>query len=83
MNIKELKMILERKNYNPYPYSLEGINPYECYCLEKTYNIFHVFYNERGKRVGEKTFKSEDEACRYLYEKLKGDPTTRNTGDKY
>ncbi|TCW60399.1 hypothetical protein [Treponema sp. J25] len=81
MNTKELKMILERENYDPHSYSLDGMNQWECYCLEKSYGAFHVFYNERGNRVGEKTFKSEDEACRYLYEKLKSDPTTKKKRD--
>lgn len=80
MKIAELKQILEKEKYNPHSYSLNGIKPYECYCLEESYGTFYVFYYERGNRLDERAFKSEDEACEYLYDLLKNDETTRANG---
>lgn len=77
MNKEELRKILDAEDISERAYSLEGGNPSERYCLSQNYNIWSVYYSERGLKTGEKIFLNEHEACKYLLEILIADPTTR------
>lgn len=48
---------------------LTGGLPNEMLCIVKE-EMWQVYYSERGKKVGQKFFDTE-EACEYFYEKLK------------
>jgi hypothetical protein len=49
-------------------YSLIGGLPNEAYCLENNHTHWEVYYSERGLKTNLKKFKSEEEACGYIYE---------------
>ena len=78
MNIKDLKQNLIFLGVDPRNYTLNG-PPYKdsSWVLESDFDIikftkiWHVFNFERGKRYDENVFDTEDEACRYLFEKLR------------
>jgi hypothetical protein len=63
MDIKSLKVALNKLNVNPDSYSLEGGLPSEKYCLSNEGINWSVYYSERGQRTGEKLFSSESQAC--------------------
>lgn len=58
-------------------YSLDGGMPPETYVLAIEEGGWSVYYSERGSRVGERRFETEDEACSDLLLRLVEDPTTR------
>ncbi|HEX7152061.1 MAG TPA: hypothetical protein VF618_11290 [Thermoanaerobaculia bacterium] len=78
MDRRELKMLLDEEGFNPQRYSLEGGFPDERYCLDQLPDgSWSVYGSERGKKVAERIFPSEDEACRYLLHLLRRDPSTK------
>lgn len=58
-------------------YSLEGGLPPETYVLAIVEGGWSVYYSERGFRVGERLYETEDEACSDLLLRLVQDPSTR------
>jgi hypothetical protein len=48
------------------------------FLFDKKYKVWNVFFIERGQRYDEKIFYKEEEACRYIYEKLKHSQETIN-----
>jgi hypothetical protein len=68
MNRIELKLNLDQLNVAPERYSLYGeLNP-DAIILFQNYDQWQVFYfDERGGRNNERIFKSETEACSYIY----------------
>ncbi len=58
-------------------YSLEGGLPPETYVLSIEPGGWAVYYSERGERVDEHRYETEDEACADLLLRLIEDPTTR------
>jgi hypothetical protein len=48
-----------------------GLEDDNKYCLAKSGRIWIVYYFEKGQRVGEREFESEEEACLHLLTKLK------------
>jgi hypothetical protein len=79
MNREGLKRRLEEEGVSPSSYDLRGGLPSEAYCLEECSNAWAVYYSERGSRVRERLFGTEDAACAYLLETILADPTTRPT----
>ncbi|MDB4872929.1 MAG: hypothetical protein JWL97_3933 [Gemmatimonadales bacterium] len=80
MNRSSLKQLLDAEHVHPQSYDLDGGLPNERYCLEERASGWSVYYSERGSRTGERTFPSEDEACRDLLDRLLRDTTTRISG---
>jgi len=80
MTKTELIKSLNNIGVHPRNYTLDN-EPYKdsSWVLERSYNhvnntkyeMWNVFSFERGKRYDEIAFSSENEACSYIYEKLK------------
>ncbi|MDM7999793.1 MAG: hypothetical protein QUS33_07310 [Dehalococcoidia bacterium] len=73
MNRYDLKAALERERIRPYLYSIVGLTapPKEQqYVLEEEQGKWLVYYFERGERDQLRVFESEDEACRYLLDRI-------------
>ncbi|HWY98711.1 MAG TPA: hypothetical protein VNY36_06480 [Bacteroidia bacterium] len=68
MNREELKKLLDTLKILPKEYSLYNVLDSDRMILYNFYEKWIVFYlNGSGARINEKTFYSEDEACRYLH----------------
>jgi len=77
MNKQELEQDLITLGIGTENYTLNG-PPYkdsswvlEAVDTKKSVSMWRVFNFERGKRYDEVTFNTEDEACAYIFEKLK------------
>ncbi|RZV14875.1 hypothetical protein D3M61_02635 [Aliarcobacter butzleri] len=72
---------LKKRGINQDSYSLDESEGYyvdETYCLREVYGEWIVFSTERGEYIGEKKFKSENEACEYFLNWISGDRTVYN-----
>lgn len=78
MNRDELQAALRERKINPLAYSLDGGLPNEKYTLEHAGSQWSVYYSERGQKTGERTFDSEDEACRHFLSLLGSDPSAQS-----
>jgi len=70
MKKQELGNILKNKNIPSHFYSLDGGLPYDAWCLSKTSFGWEVYYSEHGEKYMLKDFKTEEDACEYMYKKL-------------
>lgn len=72
MNKKELEKKLKRTGVPKHYYNLEekGRND-ERFCLERLGDKWEVYFAERGAKTTREIFDSEEEACLFLYEKLR------------
>ena len=79
MNRKELQEALRREHIQDRCYSLEAKNfdPDEALCLRQESGKWVVYYSERGLQTGKQVFKLEADACLYMLESLRSDPTTK------
>jgi hypothetical protein len=66
----DLKKLLLEEKINQDAYSLEGGLPNEAFCLDKNFELWEVYYSERGIKSGLKKFDTENEACEYFYKLL-------------
>jgi hypothetical protein len=79
MNKFELKKTLEAEGIIQSAYTLDGRLPGDKYVLsDEGHGKWAIYYSERGLRVGEKIFSSENEACIYFLKKLQKDPTVHS-----
>ncbi|NOU62363.1 hypothetical protein [Marinifilum caeruleilacunae] len=68
MNKKDLKEELDLLNVNQEFYSLNGDLIPDTIVLVENYDLWEVFYfDERGSINNKKDFKTEKEACLYIY----------------
>jgi hypothetical protein len=72
MNKLELQSKLKSENVSRSLYSLEGGLPNERLCLDYESGCWIVYYSERGGRSGVKKFTTEEAACQYIYDAIKG-----------
>ena len=72
MTVEDLNNNLIILGIHPRNYTLNG-PPYNdsSWVIELKGKVWSVFNFERGKRYDERFFNSEDEACKYIFEKLK------------
>lgn len=78
MNRRELKKILDQEGFNPKRYSLHGGLPDERYCLDRLGDgRWSVYGSERGEKVAERVFDTEDAASEYLLYLLRRDPSAK------
>ena len=71
MLVNELKNKLDEIGVSQDLYSImTGGLPNEKLCIVQE-EMWQVYYSERGKKVRQKFFETEEEACEYFYEKLK------------
>jgi hypothetical protein len=80
MNREALLAAADREGIRSSAYSLDGGLPSERYVLALVAGGWSVYYSERGERVSEAFFGTEDETCSYLWLKLLSDQTTRHRG---
>lgn len=72
MNKKELEKKLKRTGVPKRMYNLtETGRTDERFSLRKLDGKWHVYFVERGAKTTHEIFDSEEEACLFLYEKLK------------
>jgi len=77
MNKQQLREILSKECIRDDVYDLDGGHPDEVYTLHEQNGCWLVYYSERGLKSEKKEFGTESEACEYLLNKLREDPTTR------
>lgn len=77
MTRDELRAAIAREGILSTSYSLEGGFPDETYVLASEGGTWSVYFAERGRRIDELRFDTEDEACDELLLRLTRDPTTR------
>lgn len=71
MTVNELKNKLDEIGVSEDLYSIMlGGLPNDRLCIVKE-EMWQVYYSERGRKVGQKFFETEGEACEYFYEKMK------------
>ncbi|HEX8456710.1 MAG TPA: hypothetical protein VF656_05245 [Pyrinomonadaceae bacterium] len=81
MNMSELAERLEREGFNPQFYCIGAgwRRLSDAYALDKAGDGFEWFYVERGQKGRvERSFASEEEACRFAYEALAQDKWARS-----
>ncbi|WP_368543478.1 hypothetical protein [Enterobacter soli] len=71
MNKIELSKKLESEKISKSLYSLDGGLPNEKLCLDYYNEKWMVYYSERGCRTGLTEFIHEDDACLFIYDKIK------------
>jgi hypothetical protein len=69
----ELMQKLIDEGYPENIYELDGGFPNDAFTLNKTKSGWEVYFSERGSKYELKRFKTEDEACDYLYSFLSND----------
>ena len=75
MTVDELKNKLDEIGVSQDLYSIMvGGLPNEKLCIVKD-EMWQVYYSERGKRIGEKVFETEEGACEYFFGKMERDST--------
>jgi len=77
MNRAVLRLRAEAEGIRETAYCLDGGMPPETYVLAIEDGGWSVYYSERGSRVGEARYDTEDEACSDLLLRLVNDPTIR------
>jgi len=74
MNVNQLEIELNNLGVPQNYYSINGNLKSDTYTLNKVYSKWEYFYfDEKGNKEGYRTFDNEDEACKYLLEKLKNE----------
>ncbi len=76
MNTSQLEKKINKLNIRHDAYSLNGGNPSQAYVLSQEAEFWSVYYSERGIKIDERKFKSEDEACRYFLDIISEDKIT-------
>ncbi len=71
MKKQELRDLLAKEMVSRSIYSLDGGLPNEKLCLDFKDNKWVVYYSERGLKTGLVEFITEDDACDYIYNKIK------------
>jgi hypothetical protein len=69
MKVEDVREILHLAQVDPTYYSLDG-ETHEALCLLSRGQEWQVFVSERGERVEERTFETEDAACTYFLKRL-------------
>ena len=74
MKIPELRKKLAEEGIRPHAVSIDGVDcSGEQYRMDRSGRGWCVFYSERGQIVQPREFLTEDEACDFLLEWLRGD----------
>lgn len=79
MNLAKLSEALDAAKIDGGSYAINDPFADECYTIIGNYGRWSVYYAERGLRTGERTFDSEDEACRYFLNVLEHNRNSRPT----
>lgn len=76
MDRDELRRILDSQGVCADAYSLQGGHEEDRLCLDEVHGSWIVYYVERGKRWNERSFETEDAACKYLTQLLLNHPSS-------
>ena len=79
MNRDQLRVALEQAGVPPRWYTIGG-DRNESTCLVGDGAVWTVFYSEKGQRSDERSFPSEDLACRYVYAQMIRDTEQHRRG---
>ena len=77
MNKQQLLQAIRKEGIREDAFDLDGGHLSETYTLSESYGRWFVYYSERGVESGRKEFATQSQACEYLLNLLKNDPTTR------
>lgn len=77
MTRSRLVDLLEAEGVDAAAYRVDGTSEDECLVLEVAPGGWAVYYAERGLRTEERQFDTEDEACRFMLDRLLADPGNR------
>ena len=77
MDKETLLQDLRKEGIREDAFDLDGRHLSETYTLSESCGRWLVYYSERGLEAGKKEFATQSEACEYLLNLLKNDPTTR------
>jgi hypothetical protein len=77
MNKQQLLQAIRKEGIREDAFDLDGGHFSETYTLPESYGRWFVYYGERGVESGRKEFATQSQACEYLLNLLKNDPTTR------
>jgi hypothetical protein len=77
MTKQELRDVLHREGFRESSFDLDGGLLSERYTLARDRQTWSVYYSERGLQTGKRNFATESDACEYLLNELRQDPTTR------
>lgn len=79
MDRQELQKVLRQERIKDSTYSLAASNfdPDEALCLRQEGHEWFVYYSERGLQTGKRAFPTEAEACLYMLESRRSDPTVK------
>lgn len=77
MNKEELRQALRKEAIREDAFDLDGGHLSETYTLSESYGRWFVYYSEKDLESGKKEFASQAQACEYLLNLLRNDPTTR------
>lgn len=77
MTPDELRAKLDANGVDPNAYDFDQTQKDEVYCLERHSAGWTVYYRERSLHRDERTFASEQDACKFFLDLVLRDPTTR------
>jgi len=77
MNRKQLENEFQKSGVRADAYSLFGTLKDDAHIIDEIYGKWIVFYFERGSRSNEQEFSTENEACQYLLELLRDEPSVK------
>lgn len=77
MNKQLLREILQRDGFRENCYDLEGGLLPERLTLGDEAGRWCVYYSERGLQSGKRYFATESEACEYLLNELRDEPSAK------
>ena len=77
MNKQQLLQAIPKEGIREDAFDLDGGHLSETYTLSESYGRWFVYYSEKGLESGKKEFTTQSQACEYLLNLLKKDPTTR------
>ena len=77
MNVVELGKLLVAESFRSDAYSLCNDLRDNTLCLENNLSFWSVYYFERGSKFYYKEFREEKDACEYLLQLIRSDPSTK------
>ena len=70
MKTKDLSEIFYENKVSRSIYSLNGGVPDDKVCIDKLDGVWSVYYSEKGRRNTLGEFHNEEEACKFMYDRV-------------
>lgn len=77
MDLRGLRLAMEREGMRQDAVHSGPLEPSESFVICERDGHWVVYYAERGEQTNLHTFATEADACDYLLQELRNDPTTR------